>query len=192
MAERFELPSSLKKLGDLATNLWFSWNPDVRDLYREIDLDVWRNSGRNPVKFLEMVDPDKIDIFSKDAIFLEKVNNTWERFNQYLEHKNTAFASNYPKMQDHIVAYFSAEYGIHESLPNYAGGLGVLAGDHTKTASDLGLPFIAVGLMYKHAYFQQEIDAAGNQVEIYEELNFEQLPNRTCFSFFVGFNGRQK
>jgi starch phosphorylase len=176
MTERFKLPPSLEKLGDLATNLWFSWNPDVRDLYRGIDLDTWRNCGGNPVKFLERVDPKKIDTFSKDTIYLDKVNKSWDRFIQYLDNKKTTFAINYPKMLDHSIAYFSAEYGIHESLPNYAGGLGVLAGDHTKSASDLGLPFIAVGLMYKHAYFQQEIDAAGNQVEIYEELNFEQLP----------------
>ncbi len=176
MTKRFELPPSLEKLGDLATNLWFSWNPDVRDLYREIDIDTWRNSGRNPVKFLEMIDPLKIDIYSKDSSFLEKLNIAWDRFNQYIENKATTFTRNYPKMLDHSIAYFSTEYGIHESLPNYAGGLGVLAGDHTKSASDLGLPFIAVGLMYKHAYFQQEIDAEGNQVEIYNELNFEQLP----------------
>ncbi len=157
MAKRFELPPSLEKLGELATNLWFSWNPDVRDLYREIDIDTWRNSGRNPVKFLEMIDPVKIDTYSKDSSFLKKLNITWDRFNQYIENKTTTFTRNYPKMLDHSIAYFSAEYGIHESLPNYAGGLGVLAGDHTKSASDLGLPFIAVGLMYKHAYFQQEI-----------------------------------
>ena len=175
---RFELPPSLEKLGDLAFNLWFSWNPDVRDLYREIDIDVWRDSGKNPVRFLKLVDPVKIDTYSKDQAFLEKLSATWERFNRYLESKKTAFNTNYPKMQDHTIAYFSAEYGIHESLPNYAGGLGVLAGDHTKTASDLGLPFIAVGLMYKHAYFQQEIDASGNQVEIYNELELDELPIR--------------
>jgi len=178
MSKKFELPANLEKLGDLATNLWFGWNPDVRDLYREIDLDVWKKSGKNPVKFLKMVDPVKIDAFSKDEVFLKKVSDSWERFVEYIESKNTAFRKNYPKMLDHPVAYFSAEYGIHESLPNYAGGLGVLAGDHTKTASDLGLPFFAVGLMYRHAYFQQEIDASGNQVEIYNELDLEQLPIR--------------
>ncbi len=178
MSKKFELPAKLEKLGDLATNLWFGWNPDVRDLYREIDLDVWKKSGKNPVKFLKMVDPLKIDAFSKDEAFLKKVSDSWERFVEYIESNNTAFRKNYPKMLDHTIAYFSAEYGIHESLPNYAGGLGVLAGDHTKTASDLGLPFLAVGLMYKHAYFQQEIDANGNQVEIYNELDLEQLPIR--------------
>lgn len=176
MANRLELPPSLEKLGELATNLWFSWNPDVRDLYREIDLDTWWNCGRNPVKFLELVDPQKLDIQSNNVTFLDKLNTVWERFNLYIENEKTAFARNYPKMLDHSIAYFSAEYGIHESLPNYAGGLGILAGDHTKTASDLGLPFIAIGLMYQHAYFKQEIDANGNQVEIYEELNFNQLP----------------
>jgi starch phosphorylase len=176
MVKRFELPQSLEKLEDLATNLWFSWNPDVRDLYREIDVDIWRESGKNPVKFLNMVDPVKMDTFSKDAAFLEKLSAVWDRFNQYIKSKKTPYKINYPKMLDHSIAYFSAEYGIHESLPNYAGGLGVLAGDHTKTASDLGLPFIAVGLMYKHAYFQQEIDAGGNQVEIYNELDLQQLP----------------
>jgi starch phosphorylase len=176
MVKRLELPPSLEKLGDLAKNLWFSWNPDVRNLYKEIDIDAWRNSRENPVKFLEIVDPVKIDSYSKDSSFLEKLTATWDRFNQYIDNKNTAFTTNYPKMLDHSIAYFSAEYGIHESLPNYAGGLGVLAGDHTKTASDLGLPFIAVGLMYRHAYFQQEIDSDGSQVEIYNELNLEELP----------------
>lgn len=176
MVKRFELPPTLEKLGELAINLWFSWNPDVRDLYREIDIDTWRNSGKNPVKFLKMVDPVIIDSFSKDEDFLKKLSVTWDKFKKYIDSKKTPYKTNYPKMLDHSIAYFSAEYGIHESLPNYAGGLGVLAGDHTKTASDLGLPFIAVGLMYKHAYFQQEIDAGGNQVEIYNELNLEQLP----------------
>ena len=176
MANRFELPPSLERLGELATNLWFSWNPDVRDLYREIDLDTWRNSGRNPVKFLELVDSQKLDVRSDDVAYLDKLDTVWNRFKHYIDNEATAFARNYPKMLDHSIAYFSAEYGIHESLPNYAGGLGILAGDHTKTASDLGLPFIAVGLMYQHAYFKQKIDADGNQAEIYEELNLNQLP----------------
>ena len=175
MVSEINLPPSLEKLEVLAKNLWFSWNPDVRDLFREIDLNTWRNCGRNPVKFLQMADPQKIDEFSTNPAYLEKLQKSWERFNQYLENPKTAYAKNYPKMLDHSIAYFSAEYGIHESLPNYAGGLGVLAGDHTKSASDLGLPFIAIGLMYKHAYFQQQIDQYGNQVEIYEELDFDKL-----------------
>ena len=176
MSKRFPLPPSLEKLAVLATNLWFSWNPDVRDLFREMDLDVWRKSGRNPVQFLESVGTEKLEKLASDTSFLDKLEKSWERLNQYLESKDTAYAKNYPRMMDHLIAYFSAEYGIHESLPNYAGGLGVLAGDHTKSASDLGLPFIAVGLMYKHAYFQQQINAQGDQTEIYSELDFDKLP----------------
>lgn len=176
MQKRFNLPSSLEKLENLATNLWFSWNPDVRDLFREIDLELWRSCGRNPVMFLDSVDPKKLERVSSDPSFLERLENSWQKLNQYLNDRQTAFQKNYPKMLDHQIAYFSTEYGIHESVPNYAGGLGVLAGDHTKSASDLGVPFIAVGLMYKHAYFQQQIDADGNQVEIYNELNFDKLP----------------
>ena len=130
MVSEINLPPSLEKLEVLAKNLWFSWNPDVRDLFREIDLNTWRNCGRNPVKFLQMADPQKIDEFSTNPAYLEKLQKSWERFNQYLENPKTAYAKNYPKMLDHSIAYFSAEYGIHESLPNYAGGLGVLAGDH--------------------------------------------------------------
>jgi len=176
MSETYELAESLKNLEKLAYNLWFGWNPDVRDLFREIDLNVWRQSGRNPANFLKLVDKNKLDQLSKDKEFVDKVNKAWKRFQAYFELKQTAFYTNYPKMADHTIAYFSAEYGIHESLPNYAGGLGVLAGDHTKSASDLGLPFIAIGLMYKHAYFHQQIDVDGNQIEIYEELDLENLP----------------
>lgn len=173
---KFNLPDSLKKLEELAYNLWFSWNPDIRDIFREIDVDVWRECGRNPIGFLSNVDPEKLQKAADDPQFIEKLERRWDRFFTYMKEHNTAFKKNYPKMTDHLVAYFSAEYGIHESLPNYAGGLGILAGDHTKSASDLGIPFVAVGLMYKHAYFQQEIDEHGNQVEKFIELNLNELP----------------
>ena len=178
MQNNFNLPESLVNLGELAYNLWFSWNPDARDLFRDIDLDLWRACGRNPVGFLLRVDQDKLKHFSQDPLFLDKLHRRWERFNTYMQRRETPFSKNYPKMMDHLIAYFSAEYGIHESLPNYAGGLGILAGDHAKCASDLGLPFVAVGLMYKHAYFQQQIDENGNQIEIFEELDPLKLPIR--------------
>jgi len=173
---KFYLPEKLQKLEDLSTNLWFSWNPDVRDLFREIDVDLWRSCGRNPVQFLYDIQPEILDNKANDSNFIERLNNISKRFIEYRENAKTQFSQNYPKMQDHLIAYFSAEYGIHESLPNYAGGLGILAGDHTKSASDLGLPFVAIGLMYKHAYFQQEIDSVGNQVEKFIELNHNRLP----------------
>jgi len=176
MDKELNLPESLEKLGELAQNLWFSWNPDVRDLFRDIDVDLWRERGRNPVDFLLKVDQTKLKKAAENQSYLEKLQRRWERFNKYIAAENTRFKKNYPKLLDHSIAYFSAEYGIHESLPNYAGGLGILAGDHTKSASDLGLPFIAVGLMYKHAYFQQEIDQFGNQIEIFNELDHNRLP----------------
>lgn len=178
MSNNLNLPKSLEKLEDLAYNLWFAWNPDVRDLFREIDVDLWRSSGRNPVEFLLQTDPLRLKELSKDAAFVGRVQKRWERFHEYMERKDTTFIRNFPMMGDHLIAYFSTEYGIHESLPNYAGGLGVLAGDHAKSASDLGLPFIAFGLMYKHAYFQQEINEEGEQIEIYNELDPNRLPCR--------------
>ncbi|TFH02150.1 MAG: alpha-glucan family phosphorylase [Calditrichales bacterium] len=176
MNRDFKLPESLGKLSELATNLWFSWNPDVRDLFKHIDAEVWQKSGGNPVLFLDTVTAEKIKKCADDPVFIEMMEAAWQRLQTYLNEKQTAFATNFPRMMDHQVAYFSAEYGLHESLPNYAGGLGVLAGDHTKSASDIGLPFVAVGLMYKHAYFQQEIDVDGNQVEIYNKLDLDCLP----------------
>ncbi len=174
--KNFQLPKSIEKLGDLAYNLWFSWNPDVRDLFREIDIELWRKCGRNPVEFLQKVDPQKLQSAADDSSFVGKLQKSWDAFTAYMEQADTAYRKNYPKMLDHTIAYFSAEYGVHESLPNYAGGLGILAGDHAKSASDLDLPLVAVGLMYKHAYFMQQIDREGQQVEIYHKLNHERLP----------------
>ncbi|HGY56616.1 MAG TPA: alpha-glucan family phosphorylase [Caldithrix abyssi] len=176
MNRRFNLPENLQPLEDLAYNLWFSWNPEARDLYRDIDLDLWRRVGRNPVAFLAKVDPEKLETFNEDAAFVGRLQLVYKRFRDYLNENDTRFKKEYPSLTNQLVAYFSAEYGIHESLPNYAGGLGILAGDHCKTASDLGLPFVAVGLMYKHAYFTQKIDENGNQQEEYRILDHDQLP----------------
>ncbi len=178
MTQKINLPENLEKLEDLAYNLWFAWNPDARDLFREMDMDLWRASGRNPVELLLQISPDRLAELAHDHGFVERVNQCWQRFQTYMENKDTTFARNFPKMNDHLIAYFCAEYGIHESLPNYAGGLGILAGDHAKSASDLGLPFIAFGLMYKHAYFQQQINEHGEQIEIYDELDPNRLPCR--------------
>ncbi|MGD9900000.1 MAG: alpha-glucan family phosphorylase, partial [Calditrichaceae bacterium] len=176
MTNKFNLPESLKPLETLSYNLWFSWNPDARDLFKEIDLDLWREVDRNPVAFLAKASPEKLETFSKDQNYVERLNHVFKRFNTYMERKDTRFNNNYPNLKDQLIAYFSAEYGVHESLPNYAGGLGILAGDHCKAASNLGLPFVAVGLMYKHAYFTQLIDEDGKQTEVYHEINPELLP----------------
>ncbi len=176
MNRRKDLPENLKPLEELAYNLWFSWNPDARDLFRDLDADLWREKTRNPAAVLLNVDGKRLEKASRDGEYLQRLNHVHERFKNYMASDDTLFQSNYPNLQDQLVAYFSAEYGIHESLPNYAGGLGVLAGDHCKTASDLGLPFVAVGLMYKHAYFDQYINEEGRQIEEYKELDLNELP----------------
>ncbi len=176
METSFSVPASLKPFEELAYNLWFSWNPDARDLFREIDLELWRSVERNPVAFLKRIDPAKLESFAANEDFVNRLNTVYSRFRAYLKSTNTRFHNNYPTLKDQVIAYFSAEYGLHESLPNYAGGLGILAGDHCKTASDLGLPFVAVGLMYKHAYFTQSINENGEQLEDYKQLNLEELP----------------
>ena len=176
MFEKLNLPETLKPLGELAYNLWFSWNPDARDLYKDLDIDLWREKGRNPVAFLQNVDPKILKKYSENGEYIEQVNYVYLRFQKYMSAKTTLFSDNYPNLQNQVVAYFSAEYGLHESLPNYAGGLGILSGDHCKTASDIGLPFVAIGLMYKHAYFNQYINEAGEQIEEYSELDLDGLP----------------
>jgi len=178
MDQRFDLPEKLQPLEELAFNLWFSWNPEVRDLFREIDLDLWRLVGRNPVAFLAKVDKNALQKFADNPAFTDQLQKVYQRFKNYMAQANSRFSDNYPNLANQSIAYFSAEYGLHESLPNYAGGLGILAGDHCKTASDLGLPFVAVGLMYKEAYFTQLIDVAGNQVEKYDNLDPRLLPVR--------------
>lgn len=178
MFEQLNLPDTLKPLGELAYNLWFSWNPDARDLYRKIDRNLWRKTGRNPVAFLQKVSDNVLKKNSEDGEYLEILNHVYLRFQRYINAKSTLFQDNFPNLQQQVVAYFSAEYGLHESLPNYAGGLGILSGDHCKTASDIGLPFVAIGLMYKHAYFNQYINEAGEQIEEYRELDPSELPIR--------------
>lgn len=176
MEYTLNLPEQLQPLQELAYNLWFSWNPDARDLYKEIDRDLWRQSGRNPLALLAAADSERMQELAQNTAYLEKVDKVYNRFKSYMEQGTTRFTENYPNYGNQLIAYFSAEYGIHESLPNYAGGLGVLSGDHCKTASDLGLPFVAVGLMYKEAYFSQTINIDGEQVENYETLNMDLLP----------------
>lgn len=176
MFEKLNLPDKLKPLAELAYNLWFSWNPDARDLFKKLDNNLWRERGRNPVALLMHLDPDVLNKYADDNAYVESMNKVYTRFKNYINEKNTIFIENFPNLQNQVVAYFSAEYGLHESLPNYAGGLGILSGDHCKTASDIGLPFVAIGLMYKHAYFTQYINEAGEQIEEYKELIPEELP----------------
>lgn len=170
------IPEKLKMLEEMAHNLWWSWNPDAIDLYREIDLGLWEQLSKNPVKFMQEVSQEKLDQKLKDKSFVSKYEKVVDSYNAYMNSKDTWFDKNHSNKKEHSIAYFSAEYGIHEVLPIYSGGLGVLSGDHCKSASDLGLPFTAIGLFYKQGYFSQHINREGWQETRFSDLNVDQLP----------------
>ncbi|PYG86910.1 starch phosphorylase [Ruminiclostridium sufflavum DSM 19573] len=170
------LPEKFKRLNDIACNLWWSWNPEAIDLYREIDLDLWEKLGKNPVRFLQEVSQKKLHSKLNDAEFMKRLDDVVSAFDSYMTEKNTWFSRTYPESTHKAIAYFSAEYGLNEVLPIYSGGLGVLSGDHCKAASDLGLPFTAIGLFYKQGYFSQRINAEGWQQTCFNDLNVSQLP----------------
>ncbi|AGL03077.1 alpha-glucan family phosphorylase [Desulfoscipio gibsoniae] len=169
------LPERIARLRDLSYNLWFSWHSPARELYREINPGLWEQVEHNPVKFLQRVHREELDRVAANQHFLEKYDAVMARYDRYMSEEKW-FQQTYPRFKDKNIAYFSAEFGLHESLPIYSGGLGVLAGDHTKSASDLGLPFVGVGLLYKHGYFNQFINPEGRQETYYPDLNFNEMP----------------
>ncbi len=142
-----QLPDRIARLNEIANNMWWSWNTEFLRLFQMIDIDIWEQIGKNPIKFLKLVDQKRIEDISNDVKFLDEYQKVVENFDNYMNSKSTWFAKNYPNNSDDLVAYFSAEYGLDETVPIYSGGLGILSGDHLKSASDLGLPFVAVGLL---------------------------------------------
>lgn len=172
------IPNELSKLKDIAYNLWWSWNSDAIDLYREIDLALWEKLGKNPVRFLKEVSQKKLEAKVNDPDYMSRYRGVVEKYEAYMNETDTWFSRNFPDKKNHMVAYFSAEYGLNEVLPIYSGGLGVLSGDHCKSASDLGIPFTAIGLFYKQGYFSQHINADGWQETIFTDLNTSNLPIR--------------
>lgn len=170
------IPEKLERLKDIAYNLWWSWNSEAIDLYREIDLVLWEKLGKNPVRFLQEVSQRKLEDKLNDAGFIQRYENVVGRYDTYLSSTDTWFSRNHPDKLNHRVAYFSAEYGLNEVLPIYSGGLGVLSGDHCKSASDLGIPFTAVGIFYKQGYFSQRINYDGWQETSFTDLKVSQLP----------------
>ena len=171
-----QLPERINKLPEIANNLWWSWNSEFLRLFQEIDVDLWEKVEKNPVKFLKLVDQTKIEKMAEDLNFLKKYDIIVENFENYMNSKDTWFSENYPKNSKDLVAYFSAEYGIDEVLPIYSGGLGLLSGDHLKSASDLGIPFVAIGLLYKNGYFHQRINVRGEQCSEYHNIDLYNLP----------------
>jgi starch phosphorylase len=162
------LPESLKKLEEMAQNIWWSWNSEAKSLFRNIDREVWAEATSNPVQLLNILDYEKLEAMGNDAEFLNKVNKVYDDFKAYINvPKNTEKPS---------VAYFSMEYGLTEVLKIYSGGLGVLAGDYLKEASDCNIDMTAVGFLYRYGYFTQTLSVDGQQVADYEAQNFNNLP----------------
>ena len=167
MVER-GLPDVLKPLEEMTKNLWWSWNLDARALFKYIDPELWTECDRNPILFLDKLNYSRYQEIVKDRVFLENLDKVYSSFTKYMAEKQSASG---PR-----IAYFSMEYGLINSLKIFSGGLGILAGDYLKEASDQNVPMVAVGLLYRYGYFTQKLSAAGDQEASYEEQNFHKLP----------------
>jgi phosphorylase/glycogen(starch) synthase len=161
------IPEKLHALEELSKNLWWCWNNDAIEMFQSIDADLWERSEGNPIVFLDMISFDKFLRLEKDKNFLKKLGEVYNQFQDYMKK---------PMKPGPKIAYFSMEYGLHDSLKLYSGGLGVLAGDYLKEASDSCCDIVAVGLLYKYGYFKQIISAHGDQIAQYESQKFSQTP----------------
>ena len=172
------LPDALEPLREMTFNLWWTWEPSARRLFRHLDPELWDRTNHNPVRMLQLSRQARLEEVSQDKTFLRELKQVYDAFKQYLERQDTYGKTGAGAAIKKPVAYFSAEFGFHESIPNYSGGLGILAGDHCKSASDLDLNFVAIGLLYRHGYFRQEIDKEGLQHAVNLNQNFHHLPIR--------------
>ena len=146
-SQKFVLPKRIARLGELAYNLWWTWQPEAARLFGKLDYDLWGRLGHNPIRLLQELSKKRLVQASRDKEYLELYDALFENYDAYFT-KQSWTQKAHPEFEDKPVAYFSMEFGLHETLPIYSGGLGVLAGDHLKESSDLGLPLIAVGFMY--------------------------------------------
>ncbi|PXX91864.1 DUF3417 domain-containing protein [Marinobacter vulgaris] len=170
------VPLALERLEELANDLFYSWDHGVRRLFARIDLRLWQKVEHNPKLFLRRVAQDRLDEAAEDRAFLAEYRQVLSSYDAYLEAGPGPEVTEKLDPETALVAYFCAEFGFHESFPIYSGGLGILAGDHCKAASDLALPFVAVGLLYQQGYFIQSIDAQGQQIARYQSHSSDELP----------------
>lgn len=170
------IPEALKRLEELASDLLYSWDRQVRRLFTRLDQELWGTCGHNPKTFLRRVSQARLEEAVSDRVFMEDFHRVLSAYDTYNEQGTHPLIKEYLDPDTDLVAYFCAEFGFHESLPIYSGGLGILAGDHCKAASDLGIPFVAVGILYRQGYFTQTIDEHGNQLAHYMPTDFQQLP----------------
>lgn len=162
------LPERLHPLEVLSKNLWWSWTLGAQELFQYINCDLWENCNRNPISFLDQLTAKRLEELENDNVFLDKMDSVYASFNDYMSRKS--------EQKDPRIAYFSMEYGLNSSLKIYSGGLGILAGDYLKEASDKNVPMIAVGLLYRYGYFTQKLSSNGAQEATYEAQNFDKLP----------------
>jgi len=175
-----KIPARLERLEELANNLWYSWDRPTRTLFARLHPPLWNAVGHSPKAFLKRVDEERLRAAADDPVFLKSFNRVLSAYDTYHSEPLRRDGSEWLRHND-LVAYFCAEFGFHESLPIYSGGLGILAGDHCKAASDMRLPFVGVGLLYRQGYFQQTIDSDGNQHPAYSDSEFDDLPIEQVF-----------
>ena len=172
------IPESLNRLEELANNLLYSWDRQVRGLFFRMDRELWETTGHNPKLFLRRIDQRKLEQAADDAVYMQEYAKVISTYDTYLKTRVSRKSSKILKPEQDLISYSCAEFGLHESMPIYSGGLGILAGDHCKAASDMGLPFAAVGMLYRQGYFTQQIDSNGNQIAQYKPSKFRDLPVR--------------
>lgn len=173
---RPEIPEALRPLEALADNLYYSWDRQVRELFVRLDPELWNNVGHNPKLLLRRVAQKRLDAAAADRQYLQDLNRVHSAWEVYLQRDKQPETEELVNSKEDLIAYFCAEFGFHESLPIYSGGLGILAGDHCKAASDMGLPFVGVGMLYRQGYFSQEIGGHGNQIAHFRNNDFTELP----------------
>ena len=172
----FNLPQPIHRLGELAYNLWWTWVPSAERLFSRIDPSLWERLDHNPVLLLRQVERSQLNAVAHDQSYLQLCEQTLQDFDEYMAAEDTWFTREHPELSGKSIAYFSSEFGLHETLPIYAGGLGILSGDHLKEASDLGLPLVAASFIYTQGYFSQHITEDGWQEAHKVTLNFDDLP----------------
>ena len=180
--ERRSLPERISGLWQLAFNLRWTWHPEAREVFRRLDYPLWRLTSHNSVRMLHLTTKQQLRQAARDPAFVALYDAAIEGLGRALTSKESWWGRVYPGRPNRPIAYFSAEFALHQSLPIYAGGLGVLAGDHCKEASDLGIPLVGVGFMYPQGYFHQKINSEGQQEEVYEHLEWEHAPVEQVFT----------
>lgn len=182
--ERFAIPfpGRIHRIGELATDVWWSWQPGARQLFRQLDLEAWRSTAHNPARMLRTIGAATLQRAAEDPAFVKLYDAAISGLDAARHPEQSWWKSEGPELGGKVIAYFSAEFALHQSLPIYAGGLGVLAGDHCKEASDLGIPLVGIGFMYPQGYFHQRVSSDGWQQEHYERINWADAPIETAIT----------